>query len=109
MYTGPTCSFCSVSCLRDVERDSRVSPLATCEDGAPFKELRRVTVELREEGTRGEAAERAVTPRAMEGEGGVGEGDCGVRLETGGVTLEGAVEATMVESRERINRRRSRC
>ena len=68
-----TFSFFSVSCLREADNVSRVSPLAL--DGAPlaFTDCRRATGELREADARAEIAERAVAPFAMEAEGGEAE------------------------------------
>lgn len=63
-----TCSFLSVSCFKDAERESRVSPWAAFDAGGPLVGLRRGADVLSEEGTRGVAAERAVAPRAIEGE-----------------------------------------
>lgn len=79
--------------MREAERDSRVSPFAPNAGEAPFEEGRRVTAELSEDGTRGEAAERAVAPLAMGGGGGLDAVDGEVRLEPGGVAREEAVVA----------------
>ena len=57
-----TCSFFSVSCLRDCDSDSRVSPLMMGGGVVvPFRDGRRAGV-LREADTRGDTAERAVAP-----------------------------------------------
>jgi hypothetical protein len=72
-----TCSFCSVSCFSKAERVSRASPLRDNDDGA-FDDDRLVTgAEFNDDGTREEAADRAVAPFAIEDEGGVGEADRG--------------------------------
>lgn len=70
--------------MRDADRDSRVSPLEDGDDARPFTDGRRAAAEFREEVTRGEAAERAVAPLAIDGAAGVGEEDCGRRLDPGG-------------------------
>jgi hypothetical protein len=76
-----TCSFLSISCFSKVERDSRVSPLDS--DDPAFDDSRLVTgAEFKDDGTREEAADRAVAPFAIEDEGGVGEAERG-RLEVG--------------------------
>lgn len=51
--------------------------------GAALEVVRRLTAaEFREDTTRGEAADRAVAPFAMGGDGGVGEADIGRRDES---------------------------
>lgn len=72
-----TSSLCSVSCFNAAERDSLVSPFTTGDEGALI-DVRRAALELREDGVRVDAAERAVAPLVMF-EVGVGEGDEGVR------------------------------
>lgn len=88
-----TFSFFSVSSLSEADRDSRVSPCGVDEAplGLIIDCLR--AGELREEETRGEAAERAVAPLAIEEEGG-GVELGGVRREAG-VALADAVVAMM--------------
>jgi hypothetical protein len=103
MYQVSTCSFCSVSSLSKAESVSRVSPFRAEGRGGlfdvrPFTDGRRATGEFREE-TRGLlAAERAVTPFAME-LGGETETEDEVRREDefGGVARPGgeAVVAMM--------------
>ena len=86
-----TFSFFSVSSLSEADRDSRVSPGGVEEAplGLIIDCLR--AGELREEERRGEAAERAVAPFAIEEEGG-GVEPGGVRREAG-VALTDAVVA----------------
>ena len=60
---GRTCSFWSVSCLREADRASRGS------GGGALRDVRRVAVGANDEETRGEAAERAVAPLAIAGGG----------------------------------------
>ena len=63
-----TCSLRSVSCLKETDKDSCVSPVPAG-DGTDVvfkRDVRRGAVPLRGEATRGGTAERAVAPRAME-------------------------------------------
>lgn len=63
----PTFSFFSVSCFNSAERVSAESPF--CTDPVGLEIDLRTPGELREEGVRGLAAERAVAPLEMEDDG----------------------------------------
>ena len=76
MNTIHTCSLLSVSCFSRAERDSRVSSLASDDDGV-FGDGRLVTGVFKDDDKREEAAERAVAPFAIDEEGGVGEAETG--------------------------------
>lgn len=92
---GYTCSFWSISCFKEAERDSCASPFAA--DTAVFDDGRRtMPVEFRGDATRGETADRAVAPLVIEESGGVGDADTG-RLDVD-VARGGAVVAMSSKS-----------
>ena len=84
-----TCSFWSVSCLREAARASLTSAPGTGTGEALFDEGRRAALELRVE-SRGEAAARAVAPRDKVGDT-VWEGGEDTRFDADGLDLDDVV------------------
>lgn len=67
--------------------------------GEALRDARRAAVALREEVTRGDAAERAVAPLAMEEAVGVGDDEAGKRR-AGGVGRRGGLVVAMAVGRQ---------
>lgn len=90
-----TCSFFSVSSLREAESVSCVSPLTACVEagGGGFMDGLREGPLLREADTRGETAERAVAPLVIEDGDEVALDTVGGDRREAGVALAGAAVA----------------